>query len=195
MKPEEIQDEEWTLEKTLTLSLEKARELWKRLPAPDLHEMDGEFDGLIPMDGSWSPTQTEEGRKEQIKLMYSEDSPTGYWLGKSFKPMSVEKGEGYCRWRRPGGKVDRYMRFGWAIGPSDFDGEPAINMYYSHYQPYGDNGIVEEVRKLADGIYLGVASIPDPDGNWGPIAPFLLAGPVHEWVGVDDPKKELKEEK
>ena len=88
--------------------------------------------------------------------MYNEEGPLGYWLGKAYMPLSKTKGDGYNCWRRPGGKVDRYMRFATEMGTSLIDGKPSLIMYYGAYRHRfipedKENTLVDEIRKLADG--------------------------------------------
>jgi len=129
--------------------------------------------------------------------MYNEESATGYWLGKAYSPLSHTKGDGYNRYRRPGGKIERYMRFATEMGTSLIDGKPALMMYYGAYQlrllPEGqENKLVDEIRKLADGVYLGVGTVEMPDGTRSAPGHFALMGPVGKWVGVDNFTEELK---
>lgn len=129
--------------------------------------------------------------------MYNENSATGYWLGKAFSPLSHSKGDGYNRYRRPDGTVHRFMRFATEIGTSLIDGKPALMMYYGAYQlqllPEGvENTLTDEIRKLADGFYLGVGTSKLPDGKRSAPGHFALVGPVGKWQGVDDFAEELK---
>lgn len=183
--------EKWTEEKVMALTREEVIELWKQCPAADMTEMVGEFTGLIPNAGD------EEAQKRTAQVMYNESGPTGYWLGKAFWPLSKTKGDGYNVYRRPGGKVERYMRFATEMGTSLIDGKPSLLMYYGAYHlrliPEGqENMLIDEIRKLADGIYLGVGTVPLPDGSRTPPGHFALVGPVGEYSRADDPTEELK---
>lgn len=181
----------WTREKVMELTRDEVIELWGECPAADMAELVGEFDGLIPNAGD------EERQKRTAEVMYNESGPTGYWLGKAFWPLSKTKGDGYNRYRRPGGRVERYMRFATEMGTSLIDGKPSLIMYYGAYQlrllPEGqENTLTDEIRKLADGIYLGVGTVKMPDGSRSEPGHFALAGPVGEYSRADDPTEELK---
>ena len=184
-------EESWTEEKVLALTRDEVLELWGQCPAVEMAELCGEYTGLIPNAGD------EEAQKRSAAVMYNEESPTGYWLGKAFSPLSHTKGDGYNRYRWPGGRVERYMRFATEMGTSLIDGKPALMMYYGAYQlrllPEGkENKLVDEIRKLADGVYLGVGTSEKADGTRTPPGHFALMGPVGKWVGVDNFSEELK---
>ena len=183
--------EEWTAEKVIELTRDEILELWGECPAVDMAELNGEYTGLIPNAGN------EEAQKRTAAVMYNEEGPLGYWLGKAYTPLSKTKGDGYNMWRRPGGKVERYMRFATEMGTSLIDGKSSFMMYYGAYRhrfvPEGkENALVDEIRKLADGIYLGVGTSELPDGSRTPPGHFALVGPINRWVGVDDPTTELR---
>lgn len=183
-------EENWTEEKVLALTRDEVLELWGECPAVEMAELYGEYKGLIPNAGN------EEAQKQSAKVMYNEDGPLGYWLGKAYTPLSHSKGDGYNCWRRPGGKVDRYMRFSTEMGTSLIDGKPALMMYYGAYRhqfvPEGqENKLVDEIRKLADGVYLGVGTSEMPDGARTPPGHFALIGPVGKYLASDDATEEL----
>ncbi len=182
---------EWTEEKIMALTRDEVIELWRKCPAVDMDELDGEYKGLIPNAGN------EAAQKATAAVMYDEDSFTGYWLGKAFKPLGPTSGDGYNRYRRPGGKIERYMRFATKMGTSLIDGKPSLMMYYGTYHlrllPKGvENTLTDEIRKLADGVYLGMGTTKKPNGERSMPGHFVLMGPVGEWVGVDPGNEELE---
>ena len=185
-------EEDWTEEKVLALTGAEVFALWKECPAVEMSELCGEYTGLVPNAGD------EEAQKRTAAVMYNENSATGYWLGKAFSPLSHTKGDGYNRYRRPDGTIHRFMRFATEMGTSLIDGKPALMMYYGAYQlqllPKGQkNTLVDEIRKLADGVYLGIGTAQLPDGKRSDPkrGHFALMGPVGKWVGVDDFTEEL----
>lgn len=183
-------EETWTEEKVMALAREEVLDLWGECPAVEMAELYGEYKGLIPNAGD------EERQKATAKTMYNEDGPLGYWLGKAYTPLSHSKGDGYNRWRRPGDKVDRYMRFATEMGTSLIDGKPALMMYYGAYHHQfiatgQKNTLVDEIRKLADGVYLGVGTAELKDGKRSPPGHFVLMGPVGKYLAADDATLEL----
>lgn len=179
--------EKWTIEKVMELNREQVIELWKECPAVDMAELDGEYTGWVPNAGD------EEAQQRTAAFMFDETSIRGYWLGKAYQPLSATKGDGYNHWRRSGDKIERNLRFGTEMGISQIDGKPALMMYYGAYDNRGgERDLVDEIRKLADGFYLGMGAATKPDGERTPPGHFALTGPIGQWVGVDDPKAELK---
>ncbi len=186
-----IETTQWTEERVMELTREEVLELWGKCPAVDMAELNGEYRGLIPNAGD------EETQKRTAEHMYNEDGPLGYWLGKAYKPLTGTTGDGYNHWRRPGGKVERYMRFATEMGTSLIDGKPALMMYYGAYrhrfvQEGAENTLIDEIRKLADGVYLGVGTAEKEDGTRTPPGHFALVGAIGEWIGVDEGNEELK---
>jgi len=183
-------EETWTEEKIMSLTREEVLELWGQAPAVEMAELCGEYNGLIPNAGD------EKAQKATAGVMYNEKSATGYWLGKAYSPLSHTKGDGYNRYRRPDGTIHRFMRFGTEMGTSLIDGKPALMMYYGAYQlkllQGRENTLVDEIRKLTDGVYLGVGTSALPDGKRSQPGHFVLVGPVGQWIGVDDYREELK---
>ena len=179
--------EKWPLERILAMGRDEIIALWKTLPPPEFTEMDGHYMGLVPN------ADNKEVYKSTAFTMYNHDSPLGYWLGKAYKPTSATKGEGYNRWRKPGGKIVRNLRFGTEMGKSLIDGEPAFMMYYSAFDNVsGRRDLIDEIRKLDDHVYLGLGAAKAPDGGRTAPGHFVLVGPTDEWVGVDDDSSERK---
>ncbi len=169
-----VTEEDWTLGRLLALGQTEIVELWKRCPAATLEEMNGLFLGLIP-------NADDAVARERIdRFMYDENSVRGYWIGKAYKRTSETTGEGYNRWRHPGGKFVHGQRFATEMGTSFVDGRPSLIMYYEAYNP--GLRLVDEIRKLDDNIYLGIGTTPQPDGSRKLFGHFAYIGPIHEWV-------------
>ena len=160
-------------------SLEALERFSKKLAEP--------VDDPAPAPARASPRvcrRTPDQRQRAIAdFMYNEGSARGYWLGKAYKPITENTGEGYNRWRFPGGDVVLNLRFATKMGSSLIDGKPAFLMYYG---AFNDTTLVDELRKLDDYIYLGMGTTEDEDGNRGDPGHFVLAGPTDDWVGVGD---------
>ena len=81
------------------------------------------------------------------------------------------------------------------MGTSVIDGKPSLLMYYGAYaraeQRDEPSTLVDEIRKLSDGIFLGMGTVANDDGTRSDPGHFVMAGPVAPWVGVDDPTAEL----
>jgi hypothetical protein len=177
----------WTIPQLVLMKKEEFIALWKTLPAPDFKELNGEYSGYCIDGGDL------EIRKQTAERMFSETTYLGYWLGKAYKPTGINKGEGYNHSRRPGGWVHRFLRFGVEVGTSLIDDKPSYMMYYGHFNsPSGKSDLTDELRKLQDGIYLGCGTVKLPDGKRSPPGPFIIAGPIGHWIGVDDEEAERK---
>lgn len=169
---------QWTMERLLSLSHPKILALWRDLPAATLEELQGHFMGVLPNAGD------AERQARIANNMYNPASERGYWLGKAYRKIGDNFGEGYNRWRRVGGQIVRNARFITEIGVSLLDGKPSLLMYYGAYRPENPT-FVDEVRKLDDHVYLGVGSTLGPDGKRNPES-FVLVGPTDEWIGGAD---------
>ena len=167
----------WSVEKLLALSKDEVIALWKTLEPPEFRELDGHYMGLVPNAGD-AASQEATGN-----AMYNEDSEIGYWLGKAYKPLGATTGEGYNRWRKPGGKVVLNMRFGTGMGKSLIDGKPSYMMYYGAFNE--SSSLIDELRKLDDYIYVGMGTVETDDGQRSAPGHFVLTGPTDNWVGVD----------
>src|SRR5262245_13887294 len=97
---------EWTVQRVLALSKAQQLELFATLPAPELHELNGEYSGHA------SRASSEKAEAIQNASLFDESSPFGYWLGKAFTLTSATAGEGYNHCRKTGGRVVRHLRFG-----------------------------------------------------------------------------------
>lgn len=171
----------WSLEQLLAMDKAEVLSRWNDLPAVSLEELQGHFAGVLPNAGD------ADAQARAFDFMYNENSEKGYWLGKAYRKTGPNQGEGYNRWRFPGGKVVRDMRFTAEIGTSLLDGKPPLLMYYGAYNAARPT-FVDEIRKLDDYVYLGVGSILDEAGKRNP-GHFALVGPTDDWVGgaIGDP--------
>jgi len=180
------------------MSREAALELWKTLPAPAPDEVHGEYTGHVHDGGDLAV--------REAKNAFFFDSPCGYWLGKAYKPGTGDedggRGEGYNIFREADGAVRRYRRFATEIGPSILAGRPALIMYYSAFRNYaGEMDLIDEIRRLDDGVYLCVYTGTESVEGFSTVLPgrarsepelFALTAPVKPWVGPDDPHKEAQ---
>jgi hypothetical protein len=165
----------WTLEKILALNGEEAIALWRTLPAPTIEEMDGHYMGL-GCNGDDPARQA-----GFVKSMFTESSRLGHWLGKAFHTTGPNAGEGYNRWRYPGGKIVHNQRMLTSIAPSIIDGNPGFRLDYPAVNP--KSTLIDELRRLDDGVYIGVATTASKDGGRTKPGAFLLVGPTDRWVG------------
>jgi hypothetical protein len=196
---------------------EECLEIWKSLPAPPFGEMNGEY------AGHYLPNYNDVYKQFVAAGLDNINSPTGLWLGKAYMPLGQASGEGYNVWKRPDGTVERRIRYTTHIGTSRVDGRLALVMNYASFNrtvgalsasPAWEGDTIDEVRKLADGIYVGVGTLslaamtdpfrkpmadiyrsygfdvpadPDPTARTPAVAGmFVLTGPISAAQGVDD---------
>jgi hypothetical protein len=208
----------------VALSPPECLDIWKSLPPPDFEELSGEFSGHL------LPNFNERYHGRQTAGLANIDGPNGLWLGKAFVPHCSVSGEGYNVFLRPDGRVERRVGFGTIIGCSRIDGRLSFLMHYSSFhrtiaapqdplgKPAWHRDVIDEMRKLADGVYVGAASskaqtLAEPgredalalqqdygfelpenitfnDRSNPVLGLFVLTGPIERAPGVDDPASE-----
>jgi hypothetical protein len=178
-----LQEETWTLDRMMQLTGEEITEIWETLPASGMRELQGEYEGHIPLAGA------DEAFIKQInETMKNENGPDGLWVGKAFNAIDDDEGEGYNHWRKSGTSGIRKMRYRTGIEISEIDGKPALMMDYSPFiQPSQEWYFKDEVRKLNDEIHIlmGV-SVTVESGKRSIVGTLVLTGPIHDWVGPDE---------
>ena len=166
------------------LSPEQAVELFKHLPAPTMEEMNGEFSGeMTTFPTLW----------KSVFWTVASNNPfyPGIWQGKSFHQTGPDSGRGYNTvWRLAGGKTDLWP-MQTSIGPSYFDGQPSFRLVYRAYDHYaGDIHMLDEIRRLPDGRYLGIGRTGDTAEERRMPMPVLLKariGDYREDIGTPRP--------
>ena len=169
----------YTLEQLLALTQDEQLALWRTLPAPTFAEMNGHYMGIVPRANDIP------GQKNTAARMFDEKYRLGSWQGKAFRPLKANEGEGYNRWRFPGGRIERNLRMQTRIANSIIDGKPCFVL---DYPVFNKTTLYDELRKLDEGVYLGAASLaqqggPNANGTRGKLDMFILIGPTDEWVG------------
>ena len=151
-------------------------ELFKSLEAPGLEEMHGEFTALL---------LRQPGAVAALSgplVVYNSLYP-GHWLAKAFRPAGDGRGRGYNSFRHFGRVVTRFP-MATLVAPSRYDGRPAFQLVYRAFNSYcGFIHMVDEVRRLAVGQYLGIGTTGFTDAQRRVPRPFLLTGPVAPYCG------------
>ncbi len=175
------------------LNTEEAIEVFKTLECPSMAEMNGEFRGKMLT----FPTLA----KTLFGAVISKNPVfPGIWQGKSFRARDEQSGVGYntCnRLKLLGGRIDLWPMLT-DIGPSFFDGRPSFRLIYRAFDHYaGEIHMLDEVRRLDDGRYLGIGRTGRSTKERRIPMPFLLVGPVgnyREDVGAARAGFDLNEE-
>lgn len=169
----EVTKEHWTVEKLKKMTREELLELYKTLSAPAFDELDGEYDGYTLDTGSEKGNQMSEWVMNKTAM--------GVWKGKAYTPKTSTTGEGYNRYVIDG-KERHHLRFGTDMSISLFDGKSTLRMKYAAFKNVSArNDLIDEVRKLDEGIYLCTGAALDAEGKRGGPTPFCLTGPIRPY--------------
>jgi len=162
----------WTIERLKHLGTDGLVELFKTLPAPSIREMNGEYRGHY-LGADHHPISNLLWHMFANLSIFS-----GVWQGKSFQPISATEGFGFNNLKKFGMVVRRWpMRTG--IGPSRYDGKDVYSLNYGYYYSLaGIASMQDEIRKVGDGLYLGVGHWQLPIGIPMASVWFALTGPV-----------------
>jgi hypothetical protein len=179
-----------TYERLRHLSAGELVELWQQLDPPEVKEMEGEYEGSFVAPAAI--------RHAEFRKTHG----PGEWIAKAFSAVPYEAcpGQGYNLWFTPE-QILRSVRYTCEIGPSPIDGRPSLLMHYAAFRHHNSgNGLMNEVRKIEPGLYLGIAHMTVETDLFGPVdpatgrsapEPFVLRGPFGPWQGVDDAEAEL----
>ncbi len=165
------------------MSFKDLMALFGKLPAPSIKEMDGEFAARLLAQPS---------ALAQLIGNLTVNNPfmPGRWLCKAFKPVSAERGQGYNAFAHLGRTVQRYP-MQTLIAPSRYDRRPAYTLVYASFQSMcGAIHMVDEVRRVAPDLYLGIGTWGFTDKQRQVPLPFVLRGPIAPYAGhIGRPKK------
>lgn len=161
------------------LSCRELLDLYPSLDAPRLDEMQGEYQARVLRQASLV-----------ISLLgkLSLNNPiSGTWQAKGFQPLSAEEGLGYNGFSRRGQWLVRYpMRL--TVAPSIFDQKPCLRLDYTAYASlWGRVKMVDELRRVGEGQYLGLGTIGVPGFLRYLPMPFMLLGPTQAYRGPQQP--------
>lgn len=158
-------------------SQEELMELFKTLPAPTMEEMQGEFH---------STKLSHHSVRDYLGWHLSCDNPlmNPEWVGKAFRMENDKEGRGYNLFRKVNGQLYTKYPMYTCIAPSRYDNKPAFTLVYkAFYTLTAVTQMVDECRKVADGVYLLI-------GTYGITAKdrmrphfWLLEGPYRTYRG------------
>ncbi|TCJ96408.1 hypothetical protein [Nocardia alba] len=148
--------------------------LFTTLEAPAIAEMEGEYTAALLAQPNLFAVVTGK---------VAVANPLGPWLCKAFRPVDANGGRGYNTFGEFGQVRQRYpMRT--LLAPSRYDGAPAYTLIYRAYiSMCGSINMVDEVRRAAPGVYLGLGTWGFTDSQRRVPRPFLLTGPVGPYRG------------
>lgn len=159
-----------------SLSTDQLLAEFETLACPSVAEMDGEYAARllqVPSRGD---------RRLWTGMLYNPVFP-GHWLGKAFGPQTADAGSGYNYFRHRG-RVVRRFPMATRLAPSRHDGKPAYQLVYSEYASVcGALNMVDEIRCVTDGVYLGFGRIGYTNAQLSVPIPFVLTGPDAPFAG------------
>lgn len=167
----------------LAMGFKELMALFSGLSAPEISEMDGEFAARLLAQPSALAQFTGN-------LTVNNPLMPGHWLCKAFRPVSAQSGRGYNAFKHLGRKVQRYP-MQTLIAPSRYDGRSAYTLVYAAFQSMcGAIHMVDEVRRVAPGLYLGIGTWGFTDRQRQVALPFVLRGPVAPYAAdIGTPKR------
>ena len=153
------------------MSTPKLLQLFETLECPTMDEMDGEFRGQqLRQPGPISTL---------VSVLFTHNPLMfGKWQSKSFRPTAPDSGRGYNTLRNFGRETIQGPMVT-LIAPSRFDDKPAYQLVYRAFHSVcGFVHMVDEVRRVDEGRYLGIGTVGFTDAQRRIPLPFMLSGPV-----------------
>lgn len=159
-----------------TLRHRELLDLFAVLDAPELNELDGEYARLIL-------AQKFPGERAFAHATVS-NPRTGHWLGKAFNGgTDGQVGQGYNYFRKRGRIVHTDPMLT-TIAPSRFDGRPSFQLVYRAFHSLcGSIHMVDELRTVGPGQYLGLGTYGFTTRQRMHAIPFQLTGPDAPYSG------------
>ena len=153
------------------MSTPQLLEVFRTLECPTMEEMDGEFLGQqLRQPGPISTLVS--------ALFTNNPLLFGKWRSKSFRPTGPDSGRGYNTLRNFGRETIQGPMVT-LIAPSRFDGKPAYQLVYRAFHSIcGFVHMVDEVRRVDEGQYLGIGTVGFSSAQRRIPLPFKLNGPV-----------------
>jgi hypothetical protein len=165
-------------------SPEEVLSLFKTLAAPDFSEMDGEYEATLTNHGNVIINM--------ISKISVNNPIIGSWLCKAFTPSPNNISYGYNSFLK-NGTIRRIYPMKTEIANSRYDNKPIFQLTYGYYvHMLGKVNMVDEIRKLEDGLYLGIGTYGFTNKQRMIPLPFILRGPIGKFVGTDRPPKVSK---
>ncbi len=157
-----------------TMSTQQLQELFTTLDAPDLAEMNGEYAACLLAQPSLLT---------KVIGQATLHNPLRQWQSKAFRPVNSMTGRGYNTFLQQG-RINQCYPMLTLIAASRFDGKPAYQLIYRHFHSTcGSIHMVDEVRRVAPGLYLGMGTYGFTDAQRRIAYPFLLQGPQAPYRG------------
>lgn len=158
---------------------------FQSLPAPAITELSGEYAACLL-------AQPNRLAATLWPALLNNPIGPGLWQAKAFRPIDSTHGRGYNRFQFGGQSVRRFP-MQTLIAPSRYDGKPAYTLVYGGFRSLcGRIHMVDEVRRAANGLYLGLGTCGFTEAQRRVAIPFLLRGPVAPYEGdIGKPRRDF----
>lgn len=153
-------------------------QLFYACPPPAPGEMKGEYTALNHPGGILAGA---------VQVFTDHFFGPGRWTGKAFNPAGKDRGEGYNIFAEKvngAEKLNRARRIETYVGKSEFDGKDSFHLVYAPYNTFVVHSMRDELRRLKDGLYIGLGYMGLGGGSVNPSL-FIVHGPAKDWVGPD----------
>ncbi len=159
----------------IVMKRSKIRSLYRQLSAPNVLDVFGEYDAMLLSQGGrlkdWLTARAFQAR--------------GNWIGKAFRPLSDQHGEGYNAFVNPSGRYGK-LPMDTYIGDSLISDGNAFILDYRKKSPGIMSWLVGELRMVNSHVLLGIGHFGPRNAQWRSLCrmiPFLLIGPVRHYLG------------
>ncbi len=144
-----------TLDTLHNMTFAELDALYRSAPAPDsIAALDGEPQGRM-----LALKDTKNGPLAKFARNFSQ-SANFPWMGKNFTSLGKDRGEGINRINLLGRARRQWFRFETSFQPSLIDGKPCFQLDYGlASNPPGIRHIIDELREVDEGLYLGPAQL------------------------------------
>lgn len=151
-------------------------ELFTTLTAPTMAEMSGEYDGTA---------LRQPNRFRSAIATVKVRNPMYRWMAKGFRQLDEVSGRGYNvhRWAL-GGRLVYRDPMTTRIATSRIDGRPAFQLDYRTFDTVnGLVNLVDDVRRVAPGLYLGFGMLGFTERQRRVLQPFMLEATSRLYAG------------
>ncbi|MFW6051504.1 MAG: hypothetical protein ACODAU_10035 [Myxococcota bacterium] len=155
----------------LAMPARRLVEVFHGLEAPTLGEMRGAFHATL----------LDQGPKLVTLVARGVVTWPARWLAKAFEPQGAEGGHGHNVVRFPWG-VRRLFRMRTFVGPSRIAEGDAYHLDYSAFNRGPMGTMWDEVRRVSEGLYLGLGRMGYTERQRRHLMPFMLEGPPEPFV-------------
>ena len=171
--------EEATIKDIENLSKSDAMQLFYAAASPEFTRMNGEYKAKLICVGVLAA----------VNDFYAHHlMGPGHWEGKAFFPFEDKKGWGYNLFTEEQdgeSAIARTMKMDTYVGKSRFDEKESFHLVYKAYNEGRNHSMRDEIRKINDGLLIGLGCIGWNLDTLNP-APFILYGEPSKWVGPDE---------